>query len=244
MFLLIDWGNSFLKFISVAELSLSAIQQAEIKQTHNLDQLKQALEKNYQKILVSSVRQDSDNLALKKLLQQYSRNLFWASTANQACGVSCAYPQPQQLGIDRWLAVLAADQISNNVAIISVGSAITFDIVKHHHHLGGQIVPGVKLLLASLMQTGQVKADTQFEHDKTFALGRTTTACVHQGAETLIASYLKELILRAKEEFEIDLILFCGGGGEHWSQHFSADGELINYHPRLVFQGLVRLHLG
>ena len=94
------------------------------------------------------------------------------------------------------------------------------------------------------MQTGQVKADTQFEHDKTFALGQTTTACVHQGVETLIASYLKELILRAKEEFQVDLILFSGGGGDHWSKHFSADGDLIDHHPRLIFQGLIRLHLG
>ena len=243
MFLLIDWGNSLLKYMEVADLSFAAIAQATIKQTDNLDHLKSNLAKNYQSILISSVRHNRENLELEKRLKRHSSNLFWAQTSTQACGVKCAYSQPQQLGVDRWLAVLAADKIAPSVAVISIGSAITFDVIKQHQHLGGQIVPGVKLLLAGLAQTGQVKAEPDFQQAKTFVLGQSTTACVHQGVETLIAQYLTELVRQSELQFQVDKILFCGGGGGDWANYFIADKQPVEHHPRLVFQGLLRLYL-
>lgn len=243
MFLLIDWGNSFLKYKVVDELTTEAIFSAEVKQVEKLSELTHLALATCQGVLISSVRDSCDNLALEDLVGQYSDNLFWAKTATKACGVSCAYSQPSQLGIDRWLAVLAADQVSDNIAVISVGSAVTLDLVKNHQHLGGHIVPGLRLLMASLAQTGQVKADKNFVHKSRFVLGRSTTECVHQGIETLLASYLQELVHQCEQQYQVNKILFCGGGGAYWAGYFDADSGCVEHYPHLVFQGLVRLYL-
>ena len=44
--------------------------------------------------------------------------------------LSCAYEDPQTLGIDRWLAIAAAhQQYQEPLMVIDAGSAITIDIV-------------------------------------------------------------------------------------------------------------------
>ena len=54
-----------------------------------------------------------------------------------------AYADPQRLGVDRWLAMLAARaRATTPVLIASVGSALTVDAVDGHgQHLGGLIAP-------------------------------------------------------------------------------------------------------
>ena len=242
MFLLIDWGNSLLKFLEVERLNMTSLSQNKLRTVDNIEQLDKILGQHYQAILISSVRNKSDNLALNALLNIRSDNIFWAKTQPQACGVKCAYKAYQDLGIDRWLGVLAADQYASSAAVISIGSAITFDVINQHHHIGGQIVPGLRLLLSSLSQTGQVRASEAFANEASFQLGKSTSACVHQGIESLIQSYVSTLIKQSKNQYRVDKIIFCGGGGEYWSQFFTAESELVCYSPRLIFEGLIRLY--
>ncbi|MEQ8661019.1 MAG: type III pantothenate kinase, partial [Gammaproteobacteria bacterium] len=71
----------------------------------------------------------------------------------RACGgMRTRYREPDRLGVDRWLAALAAwrDQ-RGAVCVIDVGTALTVDIVTADgEHLGGLIAPGPDLMRESL----------------------------------------------------------------------------------------------
>jgi type III pantothenate kinase len=58
-----------------------------------------------------------------------------------------AYAQPDKLGVDRFLALLAASQSSQLQLLVGVGTAMTIDaLAADGRHLGGLIVPGVRLM--------------------------------------------------------------------------------------------------
>jgi type III pantothenate kinase len=63
------------------------------------------------------------------------------------------YAEPQQLGVDRWLAILAAyDRQQGAVCVVDAGTATTVDVVQADGaHLGGFILPGVDLMAQSLL---------------------------------------------------------------------------------------------
>lgn len=74
------------------------------------------------------------------------------SSRPQALGVSNGYREPAQLGVDRWIALLAAyHRVGGAVCVVDAGTACTVDAVNDQgQHLGGVIVPGTALMQASL----------------------------------------------------------------------------------------------
>lgn len=82
------------------------------------------------------------------------RPAFITSTP-AAAGVRNGYARPAQLGADRWAAAVAAWHGSGcyrTVCAVSIGTAITLDLVDQDgHHRGGLIAPGPKLMLDSLL---------------------------------------------------------------------------------------------
>jgi type III pantothenate kinase len=76
---------------------------------------------------------------------------FVSSTAS-ACGVTNAYPQPPLLGVDRWMALIGAwHQQRTACCVVDIGTAATVDTIDDSgRHLGGFIVPGPRLMSASL----------------------------------------------------------------------------------------------
>ncbi len=70
----------------------------------------------------------------------------------QAAGVTNAYPIPEQLGADRWAALIAAWHASGAaVCAVDCGTAITLDLVDPAGlHRGGLIVAGLALMQQAL----------------------------------------------------------------------------------------------
>lgn len=64
-------------------------------------------------------------------------------TQAQCLGVRIAYPQPAQLGVDRFLSLLATTTLTAQAyLLVSVGSALTIDLIDAgHQHRGGVIAP-------------------------------------------------------------------------------------------------------
>lgn len=84
----------------------------------------------------------------------------WLRTPVAACGVRNAYAEPQRLGIDRFLAMVAAhvDGLAPCV-LAGVGTALTLDaLAADGTHLGGLIAPAPRLMQQSLLgATAQVR---------------------------------------------------------------------------------------
>lgn len=92
----------------------------------------------------------------------FSRVVEWLRTPAEACGVRNAYADPSRLGVDRFLAMVAAraDKLAPCV-LAGVGTALTLDaLAADGQHLGGLIAPGPQLMQQSLLgATARVRVE-------------------------------------------------------------------------------------
>ena len=120
------------------------------------------------------------------------------ATSAERFGVRCAYAEPQRLGVDRWLAVLAAHRRAAGAAcVIGAGTAVTFDAVADGEHLGGLILPGARLFAAALdSNTSNIGATpAPGGAPKGLALlGRDTATAVGHGAMLAISAALDRAV--------------------------------------------------
>jgi len=252
MYLLIDWGNTQLKYLLVEELSElreKAVIQIADSIASCLASCEKKLNGQYLKdVLIASVRSDQDNKQLKEQLSKLSWNYYFARSSARACGVQCAYQNPTRLGVDRWLTIISAHENNKNVGILDIGTAIKLDIVDGEgRHLGGHIIPGKMLMRDSLLNTARVRAKGELAVEEEFSLGSSTEECVEFGIEQSISAYLINSIKQATSQYQIDSWLLSGGGSEYWykpvkKQLDKLSNCSLSRKPLLVFDGLVKLY--
>ncbi|WP_193987978.1 type III pantothenate kinase [Lelliottia steviae] len=166
--------------------------------------------------------------------QQHSIPNFEAVVTAKLATLSCAYQQYQNLGIDRWLAVIAAfvEYPQQNCIIIDAGTATTIDVLNSEGtHLGGWILPGLDLMTTSLTQnTKRVFDDAQIPFSP--ELGCNTPNGLKNGA--LVATL--GAIEQAKQHISgaSVTLLFAGGYGKLLADSFSHS----QFDSLLVFKGL------
>jgi len=152
-------------------------------------------------------------------------------------GVVNGYQQPEKLGVDRWLAILAATTKTASASIIvDCGSAITVDLVTSQgEHLGGYIAPGLRLMRDALsMQTNAIKLN-QIGYPENDFPGRNTVAAIKSAELAMICGLVDhaKTVLRNYEHKRASLLM-TGGDGE-WLVSMIKDGV---YHEDLVLDGL------
>jgi len=151
----------------------------------------------------------------------------------QAFGVTNAYRQPEKLGVDRWLSLVAVwQQYQAPACIVDCGTAITVDLINADgRHQGGLISPGLTLMKESLGQGTAALPYSETKHE--FALANYTEAAIYSG--TLIAAIgLIEHVL-AKQVSGMKLIL-TGGDAELIAGQLNA---VSTVDPDLVLRGLL-----
>ena len=149
--LLLDAGNSRVKWALVREGRIGSLQAAEVG---DADALGEWLERapEIERVLASSVAGPEVERALGNALRRGGAPAaeFMQSSA-RAAGVSNGYRNPQQLGVDRWVGAVAAWNLAGcyrAVCAISIGTALTIDVVDHDGvHRGGLIAPSPTLML-------------------------------------------------------------------------------------------------
>jgi type III pantothenate kinase len=90
----------------------------------------------------------------------FGLGVTWLRTPAGACGVRNAYPEPARLGVDRFLAMVAARAAgAGDCVLVGVGTALTLDaLAADGQHLGGLIAPGPRLMQQALLgATAQVR---------------------------------------------------------------------------------------
>ncbi len=98
---------------------------------------------------------DSEREALVAAIvsARFARQTEWLRTPAEACGVRNAYAEPARLGVDRFLAMVAAHADGLAPCVLAgVGTALTLDaLTADGIHLGGLIAPGPQLMQQSLL---------------------------------------------------------------------------------------------
>lgn len=158
-------------------------------------------------------------------------------------GLKNGYDDPASLGVDRWLALLAAwRKYETSLCVIDCGTAVTLDIILHEgqhkggRHLGGHIYPGLAATRKALaMATGQIQADD--DAVPALAFGRSTPECVSNGYAFALSGLLRECIERVRKEHGDELLAVITGGDAA-----TLPPSLLPAHsrrePHLVLQGL------
>ena len=188
-----------------------------------------------QKVWVASVAGAEAERELADMLVAQWGVQPWFARSTARCGaVSNSYREPARMGVDRWLAMLAAwRRIEGGVCVVDAGSALTLDLLGDDgRHLGGYIIPGPVLMeRALLLDTDRVR----FAEDADYALtpGSSTAEAVRHGIALAQAGAVR--LLMDRTAIDTDSMLFCGGGGEALMQLLACGGE---YLPDLVFEGL------
>lgn len=166
----------------------------------------------------------------------------WASSTASCAGVHNGYAEPGRLGVDRWLAMIAAyREQAGAVLVADIGSALTLDLVdRAGSHRGGYIIPGPRLMADALLQSTDRVRFEQGAGLGALDLGLSTEACVGNG----IAAALTGAVLLGCRRAESLLsgpvaLLVAGGYGAELVSSLGAAGLAgAQWRPELVLDGL------
>jgi type III pantothenate kinase len=119
------------------------------------------------KIIGSNVAGETRIAILTKYWRARGLEISWIKPGVMSCGVTNNYEQPEQLGTDRWAALIGAwHKARLPCLVVSAGTAMTIDMLDEQgRFMGGQILPGRRLMQECLVkgahalaaETGQVK---------------------------------------------------------------------------------------
>jgi len=164
MKLLLDLGNTRLKWAMVSAdhwIERGAVAWDE-DVSASLAQVWKDLEQP-QRVLGASVVDASRESQVEHWVTEcFARQVEWVRTPAEACGVRIAYAEPQRLGVDRFLAMVAARAEGHAPCVLAgIGTALTLDaLTADGRHLGGLIAPGPLLMQQSLLgATARVRPD-------------------------------------------------------------------------------------
>jgi type III pantothenate kinase len=172
--------------------------------------------------------------------RQWRMSPEFPSASAQRLGVRNAYARPAALGVDRWLAMLAAWRMAAvPLLVASAGTAFTVDLLDATGlHRGGCIVPGERLMREALhAQTSGIAAAALLDRAAIDgAFGVNTAGAVQQGARLALAS----LVDRAARALEsavgvLPRIFVAGAAAEEIAPLVTRPVEVV---PHLVLEGL------
>lgn len=154
----------------------------------------------------------------------------------ECAGMTTHYDDPARLGVDRWLAALAAwVDTQGPVCVVDAGTALTVDVVSGSgEHRGGLIAPGLALMARSLTQgTAHLEID-QLEPVAHFATN--TRQGISLGCREAVGGLLQRVAERwIRELGEQPRWLLTGGEAAQVQALSTLELELI---PDLVQRGI------
>ena len=157
-------------------------------------------------------------------------------TPREACGVRSAYRESERLGIDRFFAMLAAQQAQAQAQlIVHVGTALVLDaLAPDGQHLGGLILPAPMLMQQSLLQrTARIDLGRE---GRIVDFGTNTEDAVASGCWRAAAVLVEDTWARlAARTGAVPALWLTGGGAETLAPMLSLQCRI---EAMLVLQGL------
>lgn len=136
----------------------------------------------------------------------------WLRTPASACGVRNAYAEPQRLGVDRFLAMVAARADGHAPCVVAgAGTALTLDaLAADGRHLGGLIAPGPQLMQQSLLAaTARVRPERPGD---ILELADNTADALASGCWQAAAALIERFAMRMVPRLGATPTLILGGG--------------------------------
>jgi type III pantothenate kinase len=214
MQLLVDMGNTRLKWATMEHQQLRVgmpLLNDELNE-QTLLKLWQALSPPQQLVIACvTANQRLDWLITVATRLWTNIKIIRVSSQAQGFGVTNAYVHPEKLGVDRWLALLAARRCyPTPVCVVDCGTAITIDLLDAHgQHLGGFISAGLTLMKQALAQGTNALPLAM----NTYALepAQHTEAAIYNGTLLAAVGLIEQVLARHTTAFKL---LLTGGDAE------------------------------
>jgi type III pantothenate kinase len=162
----------------------------------------------------------------------------WVVSRREQCGVVSRYAVPEQLGADRWAALIGAHVgHAGACVVVNAGTAVTIDaLTADGEFLGGLILPGFELM-AEALATGTAGLPRLPGRYELFPTG--TANAIFSGAVQAVCGAIErvERSLVAAGQAEPQIVM-SGGAGELIAAHL---GRAVAFAPDLVLEGLVAI---
>ena len=215
MKLLIDIGNSRLKWTLADAMTLASVQSLD----YSLPASWESLARDWQAmsepklILIASVASPECLNKTQSLVKH-----IWPNSSVQRievladfANVKVAYTNPKALGVDRWLALLATQHYyAGTNCIVDCGTAITLDLLSAKGvHQGGLILPGLQLMRASL---NKATADLPLVSDVQLELVADNTESAIANGSIWAAVGLIETVMRKSHSQQL---ILTGGAAKY-----------------------------
>lgn len=200
MNLLLDMGNSLLKWAVERDGCIGEIEVLDYRQAGFANTLQarwQTIDPP-EKLAIASVS-NRQTLSTIVAIGQYlwpGVELVMPHSSEAAFGVINAYVQPEKLGVDRWLGMIAAHRFYPGAnCVVDCGTAITVDVVRGDgKHLGGLICPGLKLMKKALAaNTAALAFDGQTSRAD---LATETSAAIANGVLLAAVGMIQQVMAR------------------------------------------------
>jgi len=154
----------------------------------------------------------------------------------QACGVRSAYAQPERLGIDRFLSLIAAHARAHEPTVIaSCGTALTLDaLAADGTHLGGLIAPAPDIMRDALL--GHTARLGELGSARIVERADNTTDAVESGCWLAAAALIERFVARSVQDFgTAPALVFSGGGAQRLAELIALPSRID---AELVLRGL------
>jgi type III pantothenate kinase len=166
-------------------------------------------------------------------------------SVRRRAGVVTRYGEPWRLGVDRFVAAIAAHQLAGDRAacVVSAGTAVTVDLIDRRGvHRGGVILPGPRLMVRSLLEsTSGIQRRARGRAGRLELFARSTRAAIEQGAIYAVAAAADRAVEEARRRLRTDpLVLLTGGAAPELRTLIRSPHTSV---PDLVLRG-VALYAG
>ena len=165
----------------------------------------------------------------------------FARSSAGAFGIKNCYEDPALLGVDRWIAMIAAGNIAGRgpLLVIDAGTAVTIDFVNDNNEfVGGVIFPGLATMISTLnSSTGLIREDIQLVQGNVleFECKNTKSAVANGTALSVVAGIDKAVDHYLSENGE-NLKVLITGGDAGFIARLSSHPMVVE--PELVLHGL------
>ena len=245
--LLLDIGNTRIKwgiFDNHNILINGAVNLRESQQDNFLS-LYQSFPSGIEKAVASSVLDPDISFKLNKTFKSFfGFKIEFIEPSENSHNVLNGYDEPQSLGVDRWVAMIAArTEFKKNVMIIDMGTAITIDLVdKYGTHQGGKILPGFKLMSETLNKNTnniqQIINLHDIEKKDIQSWGKNTRNVIISGVTSAIFGAIQVSLDKVNKDFEEPVVIITGGDSGFFKGYLD---RTYKYRPNLVLSGLAVL---
>lgn len=236
MFLLIDAGNSRLKF-GCHDGTQWLLRDFMDSPRDLWQMLPEGIRPD--RVLVSCVAGVETAEMLREELAVCDAAIEFLHPNEQRGGLRNTYQPPQSLGADRWAAAIGAwHLIHDDCLVVGSGTATTIDIIRANGEFaGGCILPGLSLMLDALAyRTAALpRASADMSPTSLFEVPRNTLQAISAGC---VHAQLGAIERMHRQLPPSAPILLAGGNAEWLAPHLGPQAEM---HPWLVMEGLLAL---